>query len=72
MPRRYRSPIALILTVTLAAPSGFAAPKPPKPKTVREELPDAARKDWDAARDLLDTSDFAGALVEYKRAYDES
>ena len=51
----------------------FAAPpKPPKPKTVREELPDAARKDWDAARDLLDTSDFAGALVEYQRAYDES
>jgi hypothetical protein len=72
MLRRYRSPIALILTVLLTAPSGLAAPKPPKPKTVREELPDVARKDWDAARDLLDTSDFAGALVEYKRAYDES
>ena len=34
--------------------------------------PDAARKDWDAARDLLDANDFAGALVEYQRAYDES
>jgi hypothetical protein len=72
MLRRYRSSIALVLTVILSAPSGFAAPKPPKPKTVREELPDAARKDWDAARDLLDTSDFAGALVEYQRAYDLS
>jgi hypothetical protein len=72
MLRRYRSSIALVLTVFLTAPSGFAAPKPAKPKTVREELPDAARKDWDAARDLLDTSDFAGALVEYQRAYDLS
>lgn len=73
MLRRYRSPIALVLTVVLSSTSGVAAPpKPAKPKTVREELPDAARKDWDAARDLLDTSDFAGALVEYQRAYDES
>lgn len=72
MLRRYRSPIGLVLTVVLAAASGFAAPKAAKPKTVREELPDAARKDWDAARDLLDTSDFAGALVEYQRAYDLS
>ena len=72
MLHRYRSSIALVLTAALSASSGFAAPKPPKPKTVREELPDAARKDWDAARDLLDTSDFAGALVEYQRAYDLS
>ena len=72
MLRRYRSSIALVLTVVLASPSSFAAPKPAKPKTVREELPDAARKDWDAARDLLDTSDFAGALVEYQRAYEQS
>ena len=72
MLRRYRSPLALVLSILVAAPSGFAAPKPPKPKTVREELPDAARKDWDAARDLFDTSDFAGALVEYLRAYEQS
>jgi hypothetical protein len=69
MLRRYRSSIALALTVVLAAPAAFAAPKP---KTIREELPDAARKDWDAARDLLDANDFAGALVEYMRAYQES
>src|ERR1700735_2915652 len=64
--------LALVLAGVLVAPGAFAAPNPGKPKTVREELPDAARKDWDAARDLLDTSDFAGALVEYQRAYDES
>jgi hypothetical protein len=69
MLRRYRSPIALVLAIALVSPAGRAAPKP---KTVREELPDAARKDWDAARDLLDTSDFAGALVEYQRAYEQS
>jgi len=71
MLRRYRSSIAIALTVVLAAPMSFAAPKP-KPKTIREELPDAARKDWDAARDLLDANDFAGALVEYMRAYQQS
>jgi PEGA domain len=72
MLRRYRSPIALLLSIVLMSPSGFAAPKGAKPRTVREELPDPARKDWDAARDLLDTSDFAGALVEYQRAYEQS
>ena len=71
MLRRYRSSIAIALTVVLAAPVSFAAPKA-KPKTIREELPDAARKDWDAARDLLDANDFAGALVEYMRAYEQS
>ena len=71
MLRRYRSSIAIALTVILAAPASFAAPKE-KPKTIREELPDAARKDWDAARDLLDANDFAGALVEYMRAYEQS
>jgi hypothetical protein len=70
MLRRYRSSIAIALTVVLAAPATFAAPK--KPKTIRDELPEAARKDWDAARDLLDANDFAGALVEYMRAYEQS
>src|SRR5207244_3115859 len=43
-----------------------------KPKTIREELSVAAQKDWDAAKDLLDANDFAGALVEYLRAYEQS
>jgi hypothetical protein len=72
MLRRYRSPIALVLVMALAAPSVLAQPKGAKPKTIREELPAAAQKDWDAARDLLEASDFAGALVEYMRAYEQS
>ena len=72
MLRRYRSPILWMLAVVMAAPSGLAAPKAAKPKTVREELSEAARKDWDAARDLVDANDFAGALVEYMRAYEQS
>ena len=45
---------------------------PAKPKTIREELPDAARKDWDSAKELFEAQDFPGALVEYQRAYDLS
>jgi hypothetical protein len=69
--------------VSLACPTAFAqgtapgraaapAAKPVKPRTVREELPENARRDWDAARDLLEASDYAGALVEYLRAYEVS
>jgi hypothetical protein len=74
MLRRHRSSIALALAVVLAAPTGFAQGKgpKPKPKTIREELTPAAQKDWDAAKDLLDANDFAGALVEYLRAYEQS
>jgi hypothetical protein len=78
MLRRYQLPFgrraagtAALLATVLVSSNALAAPTP-KPKTVREELPEAARKDWDAARDLLDTSDFAGALVEYQRAYEQS
>ena len=58
------------------APAVEAQPKPttakPAKKTVREELPEAAKKEWDAARELLEANDYAGALVEYLRAYEIS
>lgn len=78
MLRRSASNIAVVLAVVLASPAAVhaqpkpAAAKPAKPKTVREELPENARRDWDAARDLLEANDFAGALVEYLRAYEIS
>jgi hypothetical protein len=80
MLRRSTRTLAVFLAVVLAAPAAIAqaptpkpgAAKPAKPKTVREELPDNARRDWDAARDLLEANDYAGALVEYLRAYELS
>jgi hypothetical protein len=80
MLRRHASNIAVVLAVAMVAPAASAQPKPApgnpakpgKPRTVREELPDNARRDWDAARDLLEANDYAGALVEYLRAYELS
>ena len=63
-------PVARVAFAQGRAPA--AAAKPARPRTVREELPENARRDWDAARDLLEASDYAGALVEYLRAYELS
>src|ERR1700722_8283313 len=59
---------ALILGLALVAPSAMAQPHP----DVRAQLPEAARKDWDAAKQLAEAKDYKGALVELKRAYDLS
>ncbi len=73
-----RAPVALLIaalvTPSFSSTVAFAQPKPakPAPRTLRDDLPDAARKDWDAANDLYDAQDFAGALVEFQRAYDLS
>ena len=74
-----RSPVALLIAALLA-PSltptlAFAQTKSPakaSAHTLREDLPEAARRDWDAANDLYDAQDYAGALVEFQRAYDLS
>ena len=39
---------------------------------VRSQLPDTARKAWDAAKQLAGASDYKGALVEFQRAYELS
>ena len=76
-----RFPVALLIAAFLApslSPTlAFAQPKPAKPtkpaaRTLRDDLPDAAKKDWDAANDLYDAQNYAGALVEFQRAYDLS
>ncbi len=60
--------LAFTLAAVLAAPSVFAQARP----DVRAQLPEAARKDWDAAKQLAEAKDYKGALVELKRAYDLS
>jgi hypothetical protein len=65
--------VPLALAAILAVQPALAAP-PAAPATVdvRAQLPDAARKAWDAAKQLAGASDFRGALVEFQRAYDLS
>lgn len=41
-------------------------------KTVREELPTAARTSWDNARELFDAQNWAAAKAEYEHAYEVS
>jgi len=65
--RMLSRPIAFAL-VLLAAPPVLAQARP----DVRAQLPEAARKDWDAAKQLAEAKDYKGALVELKRAYDLS
>ena len=58
-----------------AAPPGATAPKGAAaagPVDVRAQLSDTARHAWDAAKQLAGASDFKGALVEFRRAYDLS
>ena len=62
-------PIALLLAIAalwLQASLAFGAPP------IREQLPDEARLDWDAARELYDAGDARSALVHFQKAYDLS
>jgi hypothetical protein len=61
--------IVIVLASLAAAPAG-AQPRPAG--DVRSQLPEAARKAWDAAKQLAGANDFKGALVEFQRAYDVS
>jgi len=64
--------LPLALAALLAAESAFAAPPASSAPDVRSQLPDPARKAWDAAKQLAGASDFRGALVEFQRAYELS
>jgi hypothetical protein len=61
-----------LASVVLAESVAFAQPRPPSgsaaPSDVRSQLSDDARRAWDAAKELSDDNNFAGALVEFKKA----
>ncbi|MGO9839070.1 MAG: PEGA domain-containing protein [Polyangiaceae bacterium] len=59
--------LAAILTggVALAQPQA-------RPVDVRAQLPETARKAWDAAKQLAGANDYKGALVEFQRAFELS
>jgi hypothetical protein len=58
---------ALVVAAVLAAQTALA-----QPGDLRSQLPEGARKAWDAARQLADAKDYKGALVELQHAYDLS
>jgi hypothetical protein len=69
------APVAL--AALFAAEPALAAPPAPAPAAaapvdVRSQLPEPARKAWDAAKQLAAASDYRGALVEFQRAYELS
>ncbi|HEY8086276.1 MAG TPA: PEGA domain-containing protein, partial [Polyangiaceae bacterium] len=64
---------ALLLACLFAAQPVLAQPRPGAgPVDVRAQLPEGARKAWDAAKQLAEAKDFKGALVELHQAYDLS
>jgi hypothetical protein len=68
MKRTLRSPrfvLAALLASGVAAAQGATV-------DVRAQLPDAAQRAWDAAKQLAGASDYKGALVEFQRAYELS
>lgn len=65
---------ALLFACMLTVEPVLAQPRPAPPRVadVRSQLPEAARKAWDAAKQLADAKDYKGALVELQRAYELS
>jgi hypothetical protein len=66
--------VAILLAASLTAQTASAQPKAPAaaPADVRSQLPEPARKAWDAAKQLAAANDYKGALVEFQRAFDLS
>jgi hypothetical protein len=68
-----RFPRSLPFAFAALLASGVALAQPQaKPVDVRAQLPETARKAWDAAKQLAGASDFKGALVEFQRAFELS
>lgn len=67
--RRLAAAVALGTLVLGSTPPVAQAQATP---TVRDELPDDAKKDWDAAKELFDAGDFRGALVQYNSVFEQT
>jgi hypothetical protein len=67
--RALRHPLLFAFAVALAAQPALAQPAA---VDVRTQLPEPARRAWDAAKQLANASDYKGALVEFQRAYELS
>jgi len=67
-----RCAVMLFAAATFVTPATPAQPRGAASVDVRSQLPDSARRAWDAAKQLADSRDFKGALVELQHAYELS
>src|SRR5215472_12710899 len=70
--RRLSRSVAVLFALLVTVEPVIARAQGAAPTDVRAQLPDPARKAWDAAKQLAGANDYKGALVEFQRAYDLS
>lgn len=61
--------LSVFVAITVTCPPALAQPKKPA-RTVSEELPADARREWNAGLTLMGESNFRGAVVQFQRVYD--
>ncbi|MBX3185901.1 MAG: PEGA domain-containing protein [Labilithrix sp.] len=76
MPSPIRRCVALLVATALVAPVATTVTPTPahaqKPKTVRDQLPEEAKKHWDAALQLYQRGNWDGARTSFNAAYEAS
>lgn len=68
--RRIRS--AAVLTLALSVSSAAFAQQPAKPKSIRDQLPEAARASWDEGVELGKRGKWDLARVKFTQVYDQT
>lgn len=61
--------LSLLVAFNLVVPATAVA-QPKKPRTVAEELPADARREWNAGLTLFGDGNFKAAIVQFQRVYD--
>lgn len=61
---RYLVALILLFVTSLASPASA--------QSIRDSLPPASQKDWDAAKDLFKNGSYQGAIVQYQKIYDDT
>lgn len=70
-----RSCLRFLAFAVLATSAAIASPPivhAQEATSIRDELPDSAKKDWDAAKELFEAGDFRGAMVQYNSVYEQT
>lgn len=79
--RAWPRAVALVLSAALVAPAvapgvafaqGAKGAAAAKKKSIRDELPEEARRNWDSAINLVDNGNWDGARADFLRAYEVS
>lgn len=64
--------LSLFVALNLLSISPVAFAQAKKPRTVGEELPADARREWNTGLTLVGESNWRGAIIQFQRAYDLS